>query len=128
MKTQLNETGQPLHGFILNGLCDENIDFLNVVTVEFESESYPVLFTVVDGNGTLEALVNGVVSIISGTSVPYERTIVFTATANSAESIYTRRTNVCTWLNRRQTLEHIQLFRGAYLSRHSNIRRNGNIA
>jgi len=31
MKTQLNETGQPLHGFILYGLCDENVDFLNVI-------------------------------------------------------------------------------------------------
>jgi len=27
----LNETGQPLHNFNHYGLCDENVDFLNVV-------------------------------------------------------------------------------------------------
>jgi hypothetical protein len=68
--------------FILQNLSDDV-----KVTVEFESESYPVSFTVVDANGTLEALVNGMVNIASGTPVPYDRTIVFTATANSGYRI-----------------------------------------
>ena len=31
MKIRLSETEQALHGFILYGLYDENVDFLNVV-------------------------------------------------------------------------------------------------
>jgi len=70
--------GTPIEGdkttYELNNLSD-----MTTVTVEFELCNYPVTFSVVNGNGTIDASVGGVVNIESGSLVPHGRSIEFTA-------------------------------------------------
>jgi len=50
------------------------------VTVEFEPAFYVVMFSVVNGNGTLEARVGNMVSIENGDEAPHGKDILFKAT------------------------------------------------
>jgi hypothetical protein len=87
------DDGYRVKEWIYNGrILSENksniLELLNLnetvtVTVEFERASYPVSFNVVNGNGTLSASVDNMISIETGQLVPHDRDIVFTATPDN---------------------------------------------
>jgi len=73
------------NGTIIDGNTDNtyalpNLSDVATVTVEFEMADYPVIFSVVNGIGAIDALVSGTTPIESGTLVPHGRSIEFTAT------------------------------------------------
>ena len=76
------------NGMIVNGNKSNEFEIPTLseaatVTVEFERAVYQVLFSVVNGNGTLSASVGGILSISSDTLVPHGRIIIFTASPDN---------------------------------------------
>ena len=76
-----------LNGTVVTGNKTNTFELTNLkepatVTVEYESESFTITFMVVNGNGTLTAMVSGIVSITSGVTIPYGRSIIFTANSD----------------------------------------------